>query len=143
MGLTHDDAEAHVGQPLLAESNQRFEKPIDSIVRACRDPVWTDPDEKAPWLERKRAHLVALQRVTPDVMLGTAAYTFENSRAIITDIQSRARSTWTAPLRDAITGRSGLGVKAGSNRLRARVRRIRSPARTPARPRLQVRHRRT
>jgi GTP pyrophosphokinase len=92
-GLLHDAAEDHGGEPRLIEIDQRFGELIATIVRACSDSLSTDPDNKAPWLERKRAHLAKLQCSTPDVILVTAADKLHNARAILTDVQIEGPDT--------------------------------------------------
>ncbi len=85
-GLLHDAAGDHGGEPRLTEIKTRFGPRIESIVRACSDSLPTDPDQKAPWLERKRAHLAGLKTADPDVILVTTADKLHNARALVTDV---------------------------------------------------------
>jgi (p)ppGpp synthase/HD superfamily hydrolase len=87
-GLLHDAAEDHGGEARLVEIEQRFGMRIATIVRGCSDSLSTDPDDKAPWLERKRAHLLKLQSASPEVILVSAADKLHNVRATLTDVHN-------------------------------------------------------
>jgi len=50
--------------------------------------------EKAPWRERKDAHLQHLYQASDDVLIVTAADKLNNARAIATDLQTVGAKVW-------------------------------------------------
>ena len=94
-GLLHDAAEDCGGEPRLADIEAWFGSRVAKIVRGCSDSLTTDPDDKAPWRERKRTHLAHLAEADADVVLVTAADKLHNARAIWTDIQREGIDTFS------------------------------------------------
>lgn len=84
--LLHDVAEDCGGEPVLAEIEDMFGPRVEHIVRACSDSLVVDPAMKAPWRERKEAHLAELAHVDADVILVSAADKVHNARALRTDL---------------------------------------------------------
>ena len=93
-GLLHDVAEDCGGEPRLADIAERFGDRVAHIVRGCSDSLVVDEDKKAPWKERKEAHIAHLRSSNSDVLLVTAADKTHNARAISTDIQSIGNKVW-------------------------------------------------
>jgi len=93
-GLLHDVAEDCGGEPRLVEIAALFGDRVAHIVRGCSDSLVVDEDKKAPWRERKEAHIQHLRTSDADVLLVTAADKTHNARAISTDIQSIGNKVW-------------------------------------------------
>lgn len=93
-GLLHDVAEDCGGEPKLAEIAQFFGDRVAHIVRGCSDSLVVEEEKKAPWKERKEAHIEHLRSSNADVLLVTAADKTHNARAISTDIQSIGNKVW-------------------------------------------------
>lgn len=84
--LLHDVAEDCGGEPVLAEIEELFGSEVERVVRACSDSLVVDPAHKAPWRERKEAHLAELAHADADVILVSAADKVHNARALRTDL---------------------------------------------------------
>jgi len=93
-GLLHDVAEDCGGEPRLVEIAELFGDRVAHIVRGCSDSLVVDEDKKAPWRERKEAHIQHLRTSNADVLIVTAADKTHNARAISTDIQSIGNKVW-------------------------------------------------
>jgi len=93
-GLLHDVAEDCGGEPRLAEIADRFGKRVAHIVRGCSDSLVVDEQNKAPWRERKEAHIQHLREADLDTLIVTAADKTHNARAIATDIASIGNRVW-------------------------------------------------
>ena len=93
-GLLHDVAEDCGGEDRLLEINQLFGDRVSLIVRGCSDSLVASDVEKAPWLDRKKAHIEHLKFSDFDTLLVTAADKTHNARAIATDIQSIGNKIW-------------------------------------------------
>ena len=93
-GLLHDVAEDCGGEPRLVEIAELFGDRVAHIVRGCSDSLVVDEDKKAPWRQRKEAHIQHLRSSDADVLLVTAADKTHNARAIATDIQSIGSKVW-------------------------------------------------
>lgn len=93
-GLLHDVAEDCGGEPRLAEIAEKFGDRVAHIVRGCSDSLVAEENEKAPWRERKAAHIEHLRSSNSDILLVTAADKTHNARAISTDIQSIGNKVW-------------------------------------------------
>jgi (p)ppGpp synthase/HD superfamily hydrolase len=79
-GLLHDVAEDCGGEPRLVEISSRFGLRVEKIVRGCSDSLAENPEEKAPWRERKTKHISHLQAADDDVLIVTAADKAHNAR---------------------------------------------------------------
>ncbi len=93
-GLLHDIAEDCGGEPRLNEIEKMFGTRVASIVRGCSDSLVPTENEKAPWLDRKIAHIEHLKSSDFDTLLVTAADKTHNARAIVTDLQSIGNTVW-------------------------------------------------
>ena len=58
------------------------------------DSLTETEEEKAPWRERKAAHLKHLRESDQDVLIVTAADKLHNARAIATDLQTVGAKVW-------------------------------------------------
>ena len=92
--LLHDVAEDCGGEPRLADIAEKFGDRVAHIVRGCSDSLVVDEAGKAPWKERKQAHLEHLNSADWDTLLVTAADKTHNARAIATDIQTIGDKVW-------------------------------------------------
>ena len=82
-GLLHDAPEDHGGVERLADITARFDTEVARIVRGCSDSLSDDPDDKAPWRERKTEHLRHLQH---DLDSAAALVAAADKIANLTDI---------------------------------------------------------
>ena len=85
-GLLHDAAEDTGGEARLAEISELFGPTVAEIVRGCSDSLVDDPQHKAPWRERKEAHLSHLEGASSAVLIVTAADKLHNARALLEDL---------------------------------------------------------
>jgi len=92
--LLHDVAEDCGGEPRLEDIAEKFGDRVAHIVRGCSDSLVVDEDNKAPWRERKQAHIDHLKVADMDTLLVAAADKTHNARAIATDIQSIGDKVW-------------------------------------------------
>lgn len=92
--LLHDVAEDCGGEPRLADIAEKFGDRVAHVVRGCSDSLVVDEAVKAPWKERKQAHIEHLESADMDTLLVTAADKTHNARAIATDIQSIGYKVW-------------------------------------------------
>lgn len=93
-GLLHDVAEDCGGEERLVEITERFGARVAHIVRGCSDSLVANDEAKAPYLERKGAHIKHLRDSNADILLVTAADKTHNARAIASDIQSIGNAVW-------------------------------------------------
>jgi (p)ppGpp synthase/HD superfamily hydrolase len=92
--LLHDVPEDCGGEPRLLEIGQMFGQRVEEIVRGCSDSLVEDPEEKAPWRERKEVHIEHLENANHDTLIVTAADKAHNARAIATDLQNIGKTLW-------------------------------------------------
>ena len=85
-GLLHDVVEDQGGLPRAEDVRARYGDRVADIVLACSDSTSEDADAKAPYAERKAAHIAHLREASDDVLLVTAADKLHNARAIHTDL---------------------------------------------------------
>lgn len=84
-GLLHDVVEdCDVQLDVLAEM---FGHRVADIVEGCTDGTPQAGGEKAPWLERKGAHLSELFQAPTDLLLVAACDKLHNLRSIMVDIE--------------------------------------------------------
>ena len=93
-GLLHDVPEDCGGEPRLAEIRELFGDRVADLVRGCSDSLTDDPEDKAPWRERKEAHLNHLASANADLLLVTGADKVHNARALATDKQEIGAAIW-------------------------------------------------
>jgi len=92
-GLLHDAVEDQGGMATEATIRARYGDRVADIVLACTDSISADPAAKAPWEERKRAHIAKLASAGPDVALVTAADKLHNATAMIRDVRREGPAT--------------------------------------------------
>ena len=92
--LLHDVPEDCGGEPRLKEIAVRFGPRVEKIVRGCSDSLVEDPEEKAPWKERKEVHVNHLYDADLDILTVTAADKAHNARSIATDLQNQGPILW-------------------------------------------------
>jgi (p)ppGpp synthase/HD superfamily hydrolase len=92
--LLHDVPEDCGGEIRLVEILEMFGPRVERIVRGCSDSLVADPEDKAPWRERKQAHIDHIKTADMDTLIVTAADKTHNGRAIATDLQSIGSAVW-------------------------------------------------
>jgi (p)ppGpp synthase/HD superfamily hydrolase len=84
--LLHDAVEDQGGQPRLDEIRKLFGSKVARIVLGCTDSDEIDPDNKAPWCERKEKYIAHVEHeADAEVRLVSAADKVHNARAILSD----------------------------------------------------------
>lgn len=73
---------------------EKFGPRVERIVRGCSDSLVEDPEEKAPWKERKEVHINHLYDADLDTLTVTAADKAHNARSIATDLQNQGPELW-------------------------------------------------
>lgn len=92
--LLHDAAEDHGGAMRLKDIEHSFGSKVARMVEGLSDSFADDPNNKQPWLERKRAYLQRLRGEDPDVQLISAADKLYNARAILEDYRVIGPEIW-------------------------------------------------
>jgi (p)ppGpp synthase/HD superfamily hydrolase len=90
--LLHDAVEDGGGAPVLEEIRQQFGETVAMIVDGC-----TDDDsgaDKAPWLDRKRAHLEHLAEAPLSVLRVACADKLHNASAVARDLRDQGPSVF-------------------------------------------------
>jgi hypothetical protein len=93
-GLLHDVPEDCGGEARLREIEQEFGSRVAEIVRACSDTLVEDRENKAPYQERKQAHLNHLANADDGILVVTAADKLHNARSIATDFLNQGDDLW-------------------------------------------------
>lgn len=92
--LLHDVPEDCGGEARLVEILEMFGPRVEHIVRGCSDSLVAEREDKAPWRERKQAHIDHVANADMDTLIVTAADKTHNGRAIATDLQSIGDKVW-------------------------------------------------
>ena len=92
--LLHDTAEDGGGETVLGDIRKTFGPDVEAIVRACSDSLTDDPDQKAPWHERKRHHLEGLASAGRPVRLVAASDKLHNLQSILRDLLVEGPNLW-------------------------------------------------
>lgn len=92
--LLHDVPEDCGGEARLAEIKEMFGARVEKIVRGCSDSLVAEREDKAPWRERKQAHLDHIATADMDTLIVTAADKVHNGRAIANDLQCIGSKVW-------------------------------------------------
>ncbi len=93
--LLHDAVEDQGGKPTLDTIRHLFGDRVADMVRECSDSDATDPAQKLPSLERKRAYLLHLPRVSDEALLITLADKVHNARSILGDYLQIGEEVWS------------------------------------------------
>ncbi len=92
--LLHDAVEDQGGAETLERIRVRFGDEVARIVEACSDAAPAPDEPKAPWQERKEAHLQRLEDVDEAVLRVTAADKLHNACATLVDLQLDGPQVW-------------------------------------------------
>jgi (p)ppGpp synthase/HD superfamily hydrolase len=93
--LLHDAVEDQGGKPTLVTIRHLFGDRVADIVLECSDSDATDPAQKAPSGERKRAYLRHLPNVSTDALLVTLADKVHNTRSVLADYRQIGDAVWS------------------------------------------------
>ena len=93
-GLLHDAPEDCGGQPLLDEIRRRFGDRVADIVADCSDSLAEDAAAKAPWRERKLAHLQHVMGLSQESALVAVCDKIANLQDIVADFQRDGEQTF-------------------------------------------------
>lgn len=92
--LLHDAAEDGGGEGTLAEIRAKFGDEVGDIVLGCSDSLVENPEDKAPWRERKETYLAHIESASASVCLVSAADKLHNVRAITRDYRAEGDDIW-------------------------------------------------
>ncbi len=92
--LLHDVPEDCGGEIRLTEILEMFGPRVEQMVRGCSDSLVAEREDKAPWRERKQAHIDHVATADMDTLMVTAADKVHNGRAIATDLQTIGNEVW-------------------------------------------------
>ena len=92
--LLHDVPEDCGGEIRLTEILEMFGPRVERMVRGCSDSLVAERADKAPWRERKQAHIDHVATADMDTLMVTAADKVHNGRAIATDLQTIGNEVW-------------------------------------------------
>jgi (p)ppGpp synthase/HD superfamily hydrolase len=92
--LLHDVPEDCGGEIRLIEISEMFGPRVARIVRGCSDSLVAEVENKAPWRERKQAHIDHISSADLDTLLVVAADKLHNGRAIAMDLETEGASVW-------------------------------------------------
>ena len=93
--LLHDAVEDQGGKPTLDTIRHLFGDRVADIVLECSDSDATDPAQKLPSLERKRAYLRQLPTISNEALLVTLADKVHNARSILGDYLQIGDEVWS------------------------------------------------
>lgn len=93
--LLHDAVEDQGGKPTLDTIRHLFGDAVANMVRECSDSDATDPAQKLPSSERKRAYLRHLPTISNDALLVTLADKVHNARSILEDYLQIGEKIWS------------------------------------------------
>jgi (p)ppGpp synthase/HD superfamily hydrolase len=92
--LLHDAVEDQGGKPTLDTIRHLFGDRVADIVFECSDSDATDPAQKLPSAERKRAYLEHLPSISSDALVVALADKVHNVRSILADYQQVGDAVW-------------------------------------------------
>ena len=99
--LLHDAAEDQGGRRRLEEIRTHFGSRVADIVKSCSDSLEEDPQEKAPWRERKQRYIEQLAADGDiSVHLISAADKLHNARSMLDDYRVVGERLWSRFSRD-------------------------------------------
>lgn len=111
--LLHDAVEDQGGLSIAEDIRGRYGDRVADLVLACTDSTVDKAAVKAPWEERKRAHLAKLAKADRQVALITAADKLHNLTSIVRDVRAQGPRTlerFNAP--DRLTWYYGAVIEA-------------------------------
>jgi (p)ppGpp synthase/HD superfamily hydrolase len=92
--LLHDVPEDCGGEQRLTEIADLFGSRVENMVRGCSDSLVEDIAEKAPWRDRKQAHIDHIAGSDLETLLVIAADKLHNGRAIVSDLSIHHDQVW-------------------------------------------------
>jgi (p)ppGpp synthase/HD superfamily hydrolase len=92
--LLHDAAEDGGGEATLAEIRATFGDEVGDIVLGCSDSLAENPEDKAPWRDRKQAYVAHLESASRSICLVSAADKLHNVRSIARDFRIEGDEVW-------------------------------------------------
>lgn len=92
--ILHDAVEDHGGAPRLRDIEHSFGANVARLVNGMTDSLAEDPNEKAPWEDRKQAYIVRVASEPPEVQLISAADKLYNARTILDDFRHVGAKVW-------------------------------------------------
>ncbi len=93
--LLHDAVEDRGGRDRLEDIRARFGEQAADIVEGCSDSTLGDGEEKAPWLDRKKAYIHHLKTTkNRSVLLVSAADKLHNARSVLADYLDIGEELW-------------------------------------------------
>jgi (p)ppGpp synthase/HD superfamily hydrolase len=92
--LLHDVPEDCGGEKRLKKIGKKYGTRVELIVRECSDSLVDEIADKAPWRERKQAHIDHIAHADPATLLVVAADKLHNGRAIVMDLSIQKAKVW-------------------------------------------------
>ncbi|MBI1318744.1 MAG: HD domain-containing protein [Candidatus Hydrogenedens sp.] len=92
--LLHDAAEDQGGEMTLARIRAAFGDTVADYVLACSDSITPSESDKAPWRERKEAHIAKAAALDPAVKLILTADKLHNARSVLTAHRECGVEVW-------------------------------------------------
>lgn len=93
--LLHDAVEDQGGLPTLDVIRRLFGDRVADTVLECSDSDSPNPNNKAPWHDRKRAYLEHLKTASSDALLVSAADKLHNARNILAGYRVLGDEVWS------------------------------------------------
>lgn len=91
-GVLHDAVEDAGGDDAAEVIRVEFGDAVADIVLECSDT--REPDNKAPWEERKLAYIAHLSEASADVMLVSLCDKLHNARSLAVDLDEHGEALW-------------------------------------------------
>ncbi len=92
--ILHDAVEDHGGAPRLADIRQNFGAEVARMVEGLSDTLVENPEDKEPWIERKKSYVTRLAGEPADVQLISAADKLYNARTMVEDYRVVGTEIW-------------------------------------------------
>lgn len=91
--LLHDAVEDQGGAGRLEDIRRRFGWRVAALVDSCSDSAAAPGEAKAPWLERKQAHIAKMAKADRSEALVVAADKLHNLRDMVRDVRRHGPAT--------------------------------------------------